>query len=65
MMYRRVLIKLGIGGELSHIDHLADLLVADELFVHFLEFLLEDEVLCVFEDLFAVQAEDGFPDFLV
>jgi hypothetical protein len=65
MMYRRVLIKLGIGGELSHLDHLADLLVADELFVHFLEFLLEDEVLRVFEDLFAVQAEDRFPDFLV
>ncbi len=64
-MYRRVLIKLGIGGELSHLDHLADLLVADELFVHFLEFLLEDEVLRVFEDLFAVQAEDRFPDFLV
>ena len=56
MVDRGVFVKLGIGRELSHLDHLTDLLVADELFVDFLELLLEDKVLCVFEDLFAVQA---------
>lgn len=63
-MDRGVFVQLSIGRELSHLDHLTNLLVADELFVDFLELLLEDKVLRVFEDLFAVQAQDGFPDFL-
>ena len=50
---------------MAHSDHLAYLLVAYELLVHFLQLLLEHKVLCVFQDLLAVQSQNGFPHFLV
>lgn len=61
----RVLVEVGVGGELPHLEHLAHLLVAHELLVHLLQLLLEHEVLGVLQDLLAVQPHDRLPHFLV
>jgi hypothetical protein len=61
----RVFVELGVGSELPNPDHLTNLLIADELFVNFFKFLLKYEVLGIFENLFAVESQNGFPDFLV
>jgi hypothetical protein len=65
MMNRGVLVQFSVWRELSYLEHLPHLLVAHELLVHLLQLLLENEVLRVLQNLFAVESHDGLPDFLV